>query len=715
VQEFDAFVNDTWQLHPRLTLSLGLRWEFATVPFETQGLLLVPEGGEDAVFGISGPEGFYNPGVFDGIPCREPGYGLSDLPMAPTEENIRSFINSCATRLVPGGSNNGLPLWDTDYNNFGPSLSVAWDPFGDGKTSIRAGYRLSYMQDDLAMILNNVEANQGLTVSAYCRFTPLIQPACGKTSTGLPLLRSVVDSNGDIIASQPSVPPPPAFGFPTVPSFLDNTFPEFRTYAKDLGTPYYQEWNLSVSREVLGNTAVELRYVGNRGLGLRRVADFNEFNIHAYDPITDMTFLESFLIARDNLLCNQALTGPWGRNFRDLGNATDPACASFGLAGPNPLIDTLIPSSFSAALSDSLLFGEPAHFLYSFFTQFQPINWPERASPRLPGGTFWVQVLEGRFPANFFLANPFVASARRMENDGFSTYHAIQLELRRRLSRGLTFQANYSFNRALTDFDGESGSDFGALLDDARASSVRNSRYAVRDVMPRHMVKANWMYELPMGPGKPFSSGNAIVRKILEGWQTGGILYWRSGRPISITSGAGAFHRATGFGDNTVDLTQHMSDRQLRQLTGRLDIGGGVFWMDPCMSSVLGVGYPRRHTQAPVTNETFWDSELSGNPPPCTDPNAIFALFQVPGVGAVGQLSHTPIFGPGQFLFDVSLMKRTRITERVGVDFRWEVFNLTNTTNFDIPDLNIFSTDFGQITNTVETQRVMQFALKINF
>jgi hypothetical protein len=298
-------------------------------------------------------------------------------------------------------------------------------------------------------------------------------------------------------------------------------------------------------------------------------------------------------------------------------------------------------------------------------------------------------VLQGRFPANFFQANPFVASARRLVNDGFSTYHAVQLEVRRRLSSGLLYQANYTYGRAIADYDGDSNT----LLNDRRPSSIRNNRYLVRDIMPQHTVKGNWIYELPFGTGKPFAPGNAFLRKALEGWQTAGLIGWRSGRPLSIVSGRGTFHRTAVSGDNTVNLSQPLSDAELRNLTGELDIGGNVFWFDPCMSSAL-----------------------SGTVTSCTDPNAIAGLFQDPNAGELGQLSHTPIFGPERFKIDFSLAKHTQLTETTSLEFRWEVFNLTNTTNFQIPaSLDIDSTSFGLIRETITPSRLMQFALKINF
>ena len=103
-REFDAFFQDTWTLRKNLTVNPGLRWEYSGVPYETNGLLLIPEGGFDAVYGVSGEAGFFNPGVLSGPPCS----ALSGLPRARTTANAVSLINTCATRYVLGSSQMGF-------------------------------------------------------------------------------------------------------------------------------------------------------------------------------------------------------------------------------------------------------------------------------------------------------------------------------------------------------------------------------------------------------------------------------------------------------------------------------------------------------------------------------------------------------------------------------------------------------------------------------
>jgi len=179
------------------------------------------------------------------------------------------------------------------------------------------------------------------------------------------------------------------------------------------------------------------------------------------------------------------------------------------------------------------------------------------------------------------------------------------------------------------------------------------------------------------------------LNEVIGGWQFGGIVNWRSGRPLSITSGIGTFHRSAVSGDNTVNLSQQMSAAELRRLVGRREIGGGTFWLDPCLSSRTGAT--------------------------CADSNSIQGLFILPNAGELGELEQTPIFGPRRFTFDFNLSKRFKVTEATNMEFRWEVFNAFNHVNFCTPNTDIFSISFGQTTCTITNPRLMQFALKFNF
>ena len=126
-----------------------------------------------------------------------------------------------------------------------------------------------------------------------------------------------------------------------------------------------------------------------------------------------------------------------------------------------------------------------------------------------------------------------------LTNNSYSIYHSFQAEIRRRLSKGLQLQANYTFSKVLTDSEGSQSTleTFRTLrnlrLDKHRASFDQTHRFV-----------ANFIYELPFGTGRRFlGTGFAPLRKALEGWQVGSIISYQTGGPISIFSGRSTFNQ----------------------------------------------------------------------------------------------------------------------------------------------------------------------------
>ena len=357
-------------------------------------------------------------------------------------------------------------------------------------------------------------------------------------------------------------PETPEFSLPSSRSIFDSSTIDFRVVDPNLATPYYNEWNFGVNRELADDFAVEVRYVGNRGVKLRRGADFNEINVNAVDPVSGQRFIDSFNIAKENLACNLA-NGSRTAGFAD---STDHACIT-----PNPFMAALIAGEAGrlrsrTALTQALQQNEPGQFIHRL-TQVETSRVGDGSRSRLRGGSFWGQVMGGRFPVNLFQANPFVASSRGIVNDSFSTYHALQIDVRRRYAQGFAFNANYTFGKALSDFDGDSNT----LINDTRPSSIVSKYSTIQQYMPRHAFKLNWTWELPMGSGKRWNPDSKLARAMLGGWQVGGLMNYRTGRPFSIRSGRGAFHRTAISDDNTVDLSAQLNRADLQGLTGRGD------------------------------------------------------------------------------------------------------------------------------------------------
>jgi hypothetical protein len=155
-----------------------------------------------------------------------------------------------------------------------------------------------------------------------------------------------------------------------------------------------------------------------------------------------------------------------------------------------------------------------------------------------------------------------------------SSYTALQVEVRRNLSRGIQFQTNYTWAKVLSN-SGVRGSQ--SELDRTLDFNQPNYNRTRADFDIHHTLHLNGVYELPFGHGRRcLSSG--LVGKVLEGWQTGGLWTSRSGIPLTIASGVGTVNRSghqqsgrsAGSGDMSggkpIDSPQALSQRYTARL-----------------------------------------------------------------------------------------------------------------------------------------------------
>lgn len=581
------YFSDSWRARRNLTVNLGLRWEFISVPTEHDGLALLPVGGLDNLF--------------------NPNAGLDFA-----------------------GTGTGRKFFNNDWNNFAPSLSFAWDPWGEGKASIRGGYAISYVIDNnITTVRNAFRGNDGLSQ--------------GIQITGI---SGTISGAGRVPVSEP------AFQVPR--TIADNIIldPGSALFAidPDFRTPYVQQWNIGFEKEIMRDTAFEIRYVGNRGVKLTRGIDINQVRIF------DNGFLEDFRRAEFNLTTCGRL------------NPTAAQCANrqplqllprFGLAG-------FLTSGTVIGFVRNGEVGELASFYYlnrDFF-----LSGAQGGDPTLT-------------PSFFAPANPNAFVVDTIGNGSYSNYNALQTEIRRRLSRGLYFQANYTFGKSFSDFEGSQTS-FSPLLDNATGGVVEKRRIS-DDIT--HVFKANAVYELPFGSGKRFFDSHGFANAVLGGWSLNGIFRWQSGEPVSIVSARGTLNRRGRSGVNTVSPALSVSELQSQT---------GLFF-DPTTGQPL------------LFNPALIEAVRA-------NPNSN-AFLTNPISGTLGSLQLTPVSGPSRLDFDMSLIKRTYLGENTNIEFRAEAFNVLNHTNFDIgQSQSINSANFGRITSTFDP-RILQFALKLNF
>ena len=610
-READFYVQDTWRVRPTLTLSLGTRYEYQTTPRELGGLSLLPVGGSAGLYGVSGKGNLFQPGTLSGPATTVLDYATE--------------------------------LFKADKNNFAPIIGFAWDPFKKGKTSVRGGYRISYVRGSFNTIDGTLDDNEGLVLT---------------TQRNL----------GGFLRNGIAPAPLPAFNIPATQSIQVNSTVDVRAFDENLRTPYVQEWTFSVQREIVRGTSLEVRYVGNRGIKLFRGYDVNEVNIFARDPRTGQTFLDAFRLAQNNLEAFKKARPTGTPNFK--------YDATVSGSRPNPLFDDVLFRGRAA--SEFQLTNYVQRLEEGRAGDFADYVSRVRVANNRRGDPFYAAVDAGLLPVNFLRANPNVRGAQLFSNASFSTYHALQIELQRRLTGGLRVQLNYSFAKGLSDFIGSSG-DTNSYL------TLRNTRLETGQFNNTHQMNANFIYDLPIGRGRKFlRSVKGAPRQLISGWQLGGIMRYNSGDPLSLLSGRGTFNRDDRSALNSVNVAGNLSRDALRDLVSVKTTGSGVFYLDPNLA-------------------------------PGTSSDASKVIFLNPDAGTTGSLGLASVFGPRYWNFDFSTLKRTRLTERTNLEFRAEIFNLFNTVNFDNPVTNINSANFGRITSITGRPRLMQFALRLNF
>jgi hypothetical protein len=198
--------------------------------------------------------------------------------------------------------------------------------------------------------------------------------------------------------------------------------------------------------------------------------------------------------------------------------------------------------------------------------------------------------------------------------------------------------------------------------------------YSPSDYDMRHQINANWVWQVPVGQGKAFGGGmNGVTDAIFGGWDFSGLARWTSGLPFSVYPGA----------------------------------GWATNW------ELQGFAVKNGDTGAAGT---YIDS--NGDPNIFKDPGQAFNAMRYPYPGETGQRN---VFrGPGYFGIDTSLGKTWQPREGQKLQFRWEVFNVTNSVRFDAAlsaqyfDLTT-STNFGKYGSTLTKPRVMQFSLRYEF
>ncbi len=244
---------------------------------------------------------------------------------------------------------------------------------------------------------------------------------------------------------------------------------------------------------------------------------------------------------------------------------------------------------------------------------------------------------------------------------GHSSYNGLNVQLEKRYAAGVTLNAAFTWSHSMDDI----AELFGGSAGDIQQSTNFNASRASSGFDVRQRFVTSAVYEFPFGKGKPLMNRGGVLNAMFGGWQVTNILSFQGGLPFSVTvSGAAQTLGASNLTDWRANL----------------------------------VGDP----SLPNPNQNLW-----------FNPKA-FAIPLVGGVYTYGNSGRNILRGDGIGNLDAALMKRFDIRERFHLQFRWEVFNVTNSPQYANPVVTVGST-LGTITSIVNSPRQMQFSLRLAF
>ena len=485
-QIVEPYVQDDWKLTPRLTLNLGLRISlFGTYREKNRNAW-------------NWEPGRYTPGQFS----VDPAYGVllqngSAVPFNPVTFQLDPSVVSGLGLVRCGFDGTPVSCMKGHLFNPAPRIGFAWDPWGDGKTSVRGGYGVFFEHG------TGNEANTGSleasapVVLSMTQPLPVSYPCIGNVGYG-----PNFSSYNPCVSVQGGAVPPAGSVFP-----LDVTSIPTKAI-----WPYAQQWSFGIQRELPRSLVINVAYVGSRGTHLTVERQLNQLHPLAagnpFGPNEPLTISDC--------------TVPPGGGTEGLGNAPGDGHTPFQLANGT----TVTPSN-------------PAYvYLQAACT-----------NPFIPN----VNSLSGR-------PYPGLGRILSLQNVATSTYHAFQGTMRRS-SGPLTLQASYSYSHSIDDASDRSDPVLVNSYDlrENRASSNFDQRHLLnfsyvyrlplRDFPRRFM---DWANELP-GDKKSADKASAdntssapkpsccprLLSAISDGWELSGVTLFSSGVPFTVINSAG--------------------------------------------------------------------------------------------------------------------------------------------------------------------------------
>lgn len=474
---YSGYVQDTWRWTPTVTLTGGVRYD-VQLPFSASNSIMSSVTMED----VCGITGLGNGDKYNR--CNFFAQGVQPGSKIPEYRQLAK----------------GTSGYKTDWNNLAPSAQIAWRPnvergflrtlLGDpDQATLRAGYSLAYERQGLAVFTGVFGENPGSFVSLSRGATTGLVP----TGEQWPVLLSQRDR-----LFNASFPESPSYPIAVRANRADDMF----AFAPDLKIGSAHTWTIGFQRSITRDMAVEARYVGTYGMN-----QWSELNYNSIrgENVFNNRFIDEFRLAMANLQANNA-SGATNRRgsiaYFGPGTGTNPLPTY--LAYLNGRTDAGNPAAYASISGSNPWTGTTLagrHVLASP----SPIG----AAGDLDGDADRrARALQAGIVANFFVPNPHLDDVNVTDSGAYSDYHALQLELRRRLSKGLSANVNYQY--AIERGSAFDGFSFGRAM--------------VEQGNVRHAIKTQWDWTIPVGRGQRFGSNlNALVDGLLGGWSVNGV------------------------------------------------------------------------------------------------------------------------------------------------------------------------------------------------
>lgn len=619
--ETEVYVQDTWKARKDLTLSYGLRYQYYSVPYETNGL--------EATSNLNFAQ-YITPRIQNGL------QGIANTDPV-------SVFN------LAGKANHAPGYYHPDWRDFAPRLGFAYNPsfksgllghvLGDGKTVIRAGAGIVY--DHPAV--NSVQFVQNQIAAVFTAGQEALYPLSGNPNPAQALAEGpFFNTLGEVPAGLQG-PPPVTLPFspftnPEGSGITNNTL----NYAFDSNfkTPYSETVSFGIQRELPAHFQLDVTLFGRFGRRLMAQADAGEL-VDFKDNASGQMMGQAF-----SALSSQMRGMPG-------------ICQTGGSVTPQPFFEdqggagttNLIANSF---LCPNALRGDMGSVMY-VLELFNLMPYGVGFNPQYVYDIF-------------------------SSNKSASNYDGLLTTLHKKFSHGLQFDLNYTYSHSIDNISAIANNVFGeaanfsggVLCDPINLRVCRgNSDFDVK-----HLISADGLYDLPFGRGKFFAGHTSgFLNQVIGGWQIAGDMTWRTG--FAFTSLSNAFPLSFNndvpaiFDGDTSAIKVHVHNDQ-----GKIQL--------------------------------------------FANPTAAQAAFSEPLGFQAG--SRNNLRGPRFSNVDLALNKHFPINEKYIIEFRAEAFNAFNHPSFALPGGGFGGTadisntgQFGVISTTASTARVMQFALRLDF